>query len=139
MLPPTNRATRGGTVVRRPHWRKMTWVLVIWCALILLWAIAGAAGQNSRAYCLAHPSAYLSLKTCEAASNAGAGIGIAIILLIGFIGFVFFALIWIMSRPRRRDCPVCGESVKKGVTVCKKCGHDFAAAARGTTAPQPSP
>jgi hypothetical protein len=115
--------------MRRPRWRKMTWVLIIWCALILVWAIAGAAGQNSRAYCLAHPSAYLSLKTCEAASNAGAGIGIAIILLIGFFGFVFFGLIWLMSRPRHRVCPACGEDVRKGKTACPKCGHDFAAAA----------
>ncbi len=32
--------------MRRPHWRKMTWVLISWCALIIVWAAAGAAGND---------------------------------------------------------------------------------------------
>lgn len=113
----------------RPHWRKMTWVVIAWCALILAWAIAGgsSAAHKTAAEC-AHET-ILSVKTCEEAHQAGAGIGVAIILLIGFFGFVFFSLIWFMTRPRGRSCPVCGEDVKKGRTVCDKCGHDFAAAA----------
>jgi amino acid transporter len=107
----------------------MTWVVVGWCVLILVWAIAGGASNNATAYCEAHPSAYLSLKACEDARNAGTGIGIALILLIGFFGFVFFSFIWLMTRPKRRECPVCGEDVKKGQTKCPSCGHDFAAAA----------
>lgn len=101
-----------------PHWRRMTWVLIVWCAIILIWAIAGGASNN----CV-H-------QTYKTACQAGTGIGVAIILLIGFFGFVFFSLIWFMSRPRSRDCPVCGNPVKRGMTVCPKCGHDFAAAAR---------
>ncbi|MGH2981676.1 MAG: zinc ribbon domain-containing protein [Solirubrobacterales bacterium] len=34
-----------------------------------------------------------------------------------------------MTRPRGRDCPSCGENVKKGQTACPDCGYDFAAAA----------
>jgi hypothetical protein len=112
----------------------MTWVVIGWCVLILAWAIAGGASSNSTAYCEAHPSAYLSLKACEEASNAGTGIGVAIILLIGFFGFVFFSFIWLMTRPKRRACPACGEDVKKGRTTCPSCGHDFAAAAAATAA-----
>lgn len=112
----------------------MTWVVLAWCALILFWAIAGGASTNSASYCEAHPSAFLSQKACEEARNAGAGIGIAVILFIGFIGFVFFSIIWLMTRPKRRSCPVCGEDVKKGLTTCPGCGHDFAAAAGAATA-----
>jgi rubredoxin len=54
---------------------------------------------------------------------------VALILLIGFFGFVFFSLIWFMTRPRGRDCPVCGSLVKRGQTACKSCGHDFRTAA----------
>jgi hypothetical protein len=107
----------------------MTWVLILWSALILFWAIAGGASSNPTAYCEAHPSAYLSVKACEEARNAGTGIGVAIILLIGFFGFVFFSLIWLMTRPKKRICPVCGEDVGRGKTACEECGHDFAAAA----------
>jgi hypothetical protein len=115
--------------MRRPHWREMTWVTLVWCALILVWAIAGgaSAAHKSAAEC-AH-STVLSTKACEEASNAGTGIGIAVILLIGFVGFIFLSLIWLMTKPRRRECPVCGEDVRKGVTVCPACNHDFAAAA----------
>lgn len=104
----------------RPRWRKMTWVLVIWCALILLWAIGGAAGNE----CANEPT-QLEQDACE----AGTGIGVALILLIGFFGFAFLSIIWFMTRPKGRDCPACGEFVKRGHTVCPACGHNFATAA----------
>jgi hypothetical protein len=107
----------------RPHWRKMTWVLIIWCALILIWAIAGGSSASNDC---SHQATELNRNACD----TGAGIGVAIVLLIGFFGFVFFGLIWFMTRPRGRDCPACGELVKKGQTTCPNCGHDFAAAAR---------
>ena len=111
------------------RWRKMTWVLVLWCTTILIWAIAGGASSNPQGYCESHPSAYLSQKACEEAHNAGTGIGVAIILFIGFVGFVFLSFIWLMTKPKARTCPVCGEDVKRGRTLCKGCGHDFALAA----------
>ena len=84
---------------KRGRWRKMTWVLIVWCALILVWAIAG--GASSASNCANQTgNAYLSAQATRNACNTGAGIGVALILFIGFIGFVFFSLIWIMSRPR---------------------------------------
>jgi hypothetical protein len=72
--------------MRRPHWRKMTWVLILWSALILVWAIAGGASASN-------DCANEGTKLNQDACNTGAGIGIAIVLLIGFVGFVFFSLI----------------------------------------------
>ena len=66
-------------------WRKMTWVLVAWCALILFWAIAGAGSADCGG---------------DQACQAGAGLGVLLILFIGFFGFMFFAVIWFMTRPR---------------------------------------
>lgn len=97
-------------------WRKMTWVLIIWSALILIWAVAGAGSNDC-----ANESSQSLRDACE----AGTGIGVLLILFIGFFGFVFFALIWFMTRPRGRECPTCGETVKKGRTDCPACGHDF--------------
>jgi len=101
----------------------MTWVLIIWSVLILLWAISGGAANDC-----ASETTKLNREACE----AGTGIGVALILLIGFFGFAFFSLIWFMTRPKGRLCPACGERVKKGRTACPSCGHDFAAAARST-------
>ncbi len=115
--------------MRRPHWRKMTWVLILWSAIILIWAIAGGASANHQSLQGCLNQGVLSRQDCQNAANAGTGIGVAIILVIGFFGFVFFSLIWFMSRPRVRDCPACGTAVKRGKTACPNCGHDFAAAA----------
>jgi len=112
--------------MKRPHWRKMTWVLIVWSVLILIWAVAGGAGNDCGS-----ETTQLNREACE----AGTGIGVALILFIGFIGFVFFSLIWFMTRPRGRVCPACGERVKKGLTACPECGHDFAAAAAVAAAP----
>lgn len=114
--------------MRRPHWRKMSWALIVWTAFILIWAIAG--GGSAASDCANEKGdEFLSAETAREACEAGAGIGVALILLVGFFGFVFLSLIWFMTRTRSRDCPVCGSDVKKGKTVCSKCGHDFAAAA----------
>lgn len=120
--------------MKRPRWRKMTWVLFIWSAVILVWAIAGGASAANQC---AHQTgnAYLSASTAQSACNAGTGIGVAAILGLGFFGFVFLSLIWFMTRPKGRDCPVCGVSVKRGKTACASCGHDFAAAVRQPSAP----
>ena len=114
--------------MRRPHWRKMTWVLIIWCAIILIWAIAGAAGSDCANQA---GDQFLSAKDAQDACDAGTGIGVALILLVGFFGFIFFGLIWFMTKPKGRDCPACGTNVKRGRTRCPSCNYDFAAAVRG--------
>jgi hypothetical protein len=113
------------------RWRKMTWVLIVWCAIILVWAIAGGASADHSAAnnCIQQSAGVLSPQDCQNAADAGTGIGVAIVLLIGFVGFAFFSMIWFMTRPRTRECPVCGNDVRKGITVCGKCDHDFARAA----------
>ncbi len=100
-------------------WRKMTWALIVWCAAILVWAIAGGS----------HASNSCSHDQFQNACNAGVGIGVAIILLIGFVGFVFLSIIWFMTRPRGRDCPACGQMVHAGYTICPSCHYDFLEAA----------
>src|ERR1700739_3921946 len=82
--------------MRFPRWRAMTWAIVIWCVLIVAWAIAGGGSAASNCANQTHP--YLTQQEATNACEAGAGIGVALILFIGFIGFVFLSLIWIMSR-----------------------------------------
>jgi hypothetical protein len=105
----------------RPGWRKMTWVLIIWCVVMAIWLIA-AAGQGDDCARETYRSA------CEAGSDVGKGIGVAFIWFFWFFGFLALSLIWFMTRPKGRDCPACGENVKKGRTICPGCQYDFAAA-----------
>ena len=107
-------------------WRKMTWVVIAWTVLILVWIITGAAANEC-----ADEVDQLSREACE----AGTGIGVALIALIGFFGFVFLSIIWFMTRPRTRDCPRCGSDVKKGVMTCKSCGYDFKTMGQPATSP----
>jgi TM2 domain-containing membrane protein YozV len=100
----------------------MTWVVIVWCLLILGWAIGGAASNDCGSQ---KGSDFLSASDAQDACAAGTGIGVAAIILLGFFGFVFLSLIWFMTRPKGRECPRCGENVKKGVMTCKACAFDF--------------
>lgn len=118
--------------MKRPRWRKSTWALIIWTVLILVWAFSGAGAADCGNQT---GSEFLSAEDAESACQAGTGLGVLFILFIGFFGFVFLSLIWFMTRSKSRDCPVCGNGVKKGKTVCSSCGHDFAAGHQAVAAP----
>jgi hypothetical protein len=108
----------------------MTWVIWIVNALFLLWIIVGVSDRTSKD---CPPGDEL----CINASDAGTSIGVALIIVLWFIVFVVLALVWLMTRPKHRTCPVCGDDVKKGRTACKNCGHDFVAAASAQPATAP--
>src|SRR5215211_5225904 len=113
-----------------PRWRKMTWTILVFTGIMFAWMIGGASsGASSAAAACAKDSAVtsgiLTKQQCIDASNVGTGIGVTLIFLLWFLGFIVLSLVWLMSRPKRRDCPACGESVKRGLTICKHCGHDF--------------
>ncbi|MDP9226837.1 MAG: zinc ribbon domain-containing protein, partial [Actinomycetota bacterium] len=96
----------------------------------------GSAANNSVSasdiqQCVGHRSfmTYQDCKTTlQAGADVGTGIGVAFLIVLWFVGFVILSIIWLMTRPSHRLCPVCGENVKQGATVCKSCGHDFARA-----------
>ncbi|WP_406691989.1 hypothetical protein REH65_08335 [Saccharopolyspora sp. ID03-671] len=45
-------------------------------------------------------------------------------------GDVILGILWLVTKPRTRDCPACGRTIKRGQMTCKSCGYDFAQAAR---------
>lgn len=97
-MPPPHAALRHRRFV--PRWRKATWVLAVFNLLSLIWLVSGIVG----------------------------GVGVTMIVVIWFFGFVVLGLVWLVSRPRYRECPQCGSDVKKGLTVCRSCGFDLAQA-----------
>lgn len=106
------------------RWRKMTWTIIAWCVLMAIWIIGAIASADPESQCARE--AYRG--ACEAGSTAGTGIGVLALWFIWFFGFIILSLIWFMTRPKGRECPVCGENVKRGRTICPSCQYDFAAA-----------
>lgn len=105
---------------RVSHWRKMTWALWIWSVLCLIWLIAGIALVSSHPLCSGLPAS-----TCGTATDFGAGVAGFLIFTIWLVVFLILTLIWFMTRPHNRQCPRCGEEVRKGLTTCAKCGYEF--------------
>ena len=119
-----------------PKWRVLTWVIVGINLLFLLWVFggAGAAADNCNGLRGAN------LDACEAGTAIGAGIAITGIFVLWVMVDIILGAVWLVTnRSKSRDCPVCGSDVKKGATVCKRCGHDFAVAARRPIAPAAPP
>lgn len=102
---------------RQQHrWRKATWALVVWSVGIVIWFIVGLSSRDCQG-----EETSIKRTICD----IGTAVGTGAIAVVGFMGFVVLALIWLMSRPRLRICPSCGDDVEKGATVCGACGHDF--------------
>lgn len=78
-----------------PHWRKATWAIVVWTAIFAIWIVGGLASADIGQNCLGADQGL-----CEAAQTAGTGIGVFLVGMIWFIGFIILAIVWFMSRPR---------------------------------------
>ncbi len=81
------------------QWRKMTWVLVIWCVGITAWMIGGAASAQSKR------RLYLGKNFPDGKALPGRDRrrhrpGVAAVGVFGFFGFVALSLVWFMTRPK---------------------------------------
>lgn len=65
-----------------------------------------------------------ALTNCEA-GNVGVGLAATLLFVLWALGDVILVVLWLVTRPRTRTCPVCGENVKRGMTRCRQCGYDF--------------
>jgi hypothetical protein len=117
-----NVAKNGKRLGFLPDWRIFTYVILIVNALFLIWIIAGASSDNDTT---AKNCGSLDVKTCNDAQNVGKGIGVTIIIVLWVIVDIILLVLWLITNRKKRDCPVCGNSVKKGQMTCKNCGHDF--------------
>lgn len=126
-------------------WRPFTWVIVVINILFLVLAISAIAAGGSEVdeetlrECREQATEFFTEEDCLAANEAGQAVG-AGIALTGIIVFwvlidIILGIIWLVTNRKKRECPVCGSDVKKGVTVCKKCGYDF----KTGTSPQQTP
>ncbi|MFR9676383.1 hypothetical protein [Streptomyces sp. TR02-1] len=80
------------------------------------------AGANSGPDCSGKTGN--ALTNCQA-GEVGTGIGVSLLILLWALGDIILGVIWLITKPAKRECPACGNSVRKGVMQCRSCGFDF--------------
>lgn len=108
--------------------RIFTWIVLAINIGFLVWIIGGTVGaaNDIPGYCAERSDPAV----CEAASATGTGIGVLLIVFLWVAADVILGILWLITKPKARDCPSCGRNVRKGVTACRKCGFDFRQAPR---------
>jgi hypothetical protein len=74
----------------------MTWALVIWTLLFIVWGATGVGAVSNQCPGLVGDE----LANCQAATAIGGGIGLTFIFILWFIGFIVLAIVWFMTRPK---------------------------------------
>ena len=122
-----------------PRFRVFTWIILAINLIFLIWIITGSASSGSTTAKSCAGETGQALQTCQDAGHIGTAIGVGLIIALWVAADVILGILWLVTRRKGRDCPVCGNSVKRGQTQCRKCGHDFALAAQGQGYPQGPP
>jgi hypothetical protein len=101
----------------RPHWRKMTWAVLIFNVIMVAWVISAATASTGTCQ-------GLSANDCANVGAAAHGIAFTLQLVLWVIGDILLGILWLVTKGR--SCPTCGRSVKRGLTICRHCNHNFA-------------
>lgn len=104
-----------------PGWRIMTYVVLGFNLLMLLWIVGGVSDASDN--CVDEIGT--AKDACEAGTAVGAGIGAFLLFVLWVFGDIILGVIWLVTNKKKRQCPVCGHDVKKGEVVCRTCGFDF--------------
>ena len=105
---------------RLPRWRVFTWFILAFNVFMLIWVVWAIAAHASTCHNLTGDA----LTNCEA-GNVGVGLAATLLFVFWALGDVILGVLWLITRPRTRMCPVCGTSVQRGMTRCRRCGYDF--------------
>jgi len=74
------------------------------------------------------------LEICNSLYDLGSGLATGLVIFLWVAADVILGIVWLVTnRSGKRDCPSCGKSVKRGLTTCQNCNHDFASAASSGT------
>ena len=68
----------------------------------------------------------------DGGGDSAVGIYVFICLIVWAVLNVVLYVLYRVTGGKKRECPACGNDVKKGLTVCPSCSFDFAKAAGKT-------
>jgi hypothetical protein len=88
----------------------MTWLVLAFNLLMLIWVIAGGASHVHN-HC-----AGLTDQDCRAAGNAGKAIGVGLLIALWAAGDVILGVVFLVTRPRERTAQWAPPAVPKAKT-----------------------
>lgn len=115
--------------MERPHWRKMSWVVLTWNALMVVLTIGAFAFAHSH-----HTCQNLPTQLCDQATSAITTAGAWVVVAIWLIGDVLLGGIWLATKQSWRVCPACGLPLGAESKRCDACGARLSASPPVTTA-----
>ena len=101
--------------------RPLSWVIIAINLLFLFGTISGISETSKSCDGLTGDD----LTICQAGTAIGASIGVGIILFFGVLVDIILLIVWLVSNRNQRECPKCGRKIKRGLTKCPKCDHQF--------------
>ena len=69
----------------------------------------------------------------DGSGDTATGIYIFMFIIIWALINIVLYVLYRVTGGKRRECPACGNSLKKGLTVCPSCNFDFMKAANGAS------
>jgi hypothetical protein len=96
-----NEKTRQWEPVKKRK-RIFMWFFLAVQALFIIWIIAGASSSGSATAKSCANLTGQALQTCQDASHAGTGIGVALIVIVWCIVDFLLAITWLIVRMSRR-------------------------------------
>jgi hypothetical protein len=106
-----------------PRWRIFTYVILVLNLVVLVWLIREIATDHTYSGTCGN----MSTQTCQNARDFGLVIGVAIAVFLWLLADLFLGLIWLLTRPRKRECPQCRFKTKRDEPRCSHCGFDVRA------------
>ncbi len=79
-------------------------------------------------------SFFKDVDTTNPSDDLSLGFGFMFLIFWLAIMNTFLYVLYRVTGGKKRECPACGQNVKKGLTVCPSCNFDFMKAAKGTQA-----
>ncbi len=108
-----------------PSWRKGTYIILVFNLFMLAWIII-AASSGSVSSGDATNCGSLSQSDCNTAEGIGTSIAVMLLIPLWALGDIILGVVWLVTNGKKGpDCPVFGNTVKRGLMARKSCGHDF--------------
>lgn len=116
----------------------MSWVVIIFNVLMLIWVVGGIASTGEgTADCKeeAATNQFLDDELCDDAAAVGTAIGVGILIFLWAAGDIILGIIWLVTNGGNqrkgpandgttRECPHCKSLIRRDASVCPHCQRE---------------
>ena len=83
-------------------WRKMTWVIIAWSALVVVGGLA-ISGHTANKFTSSCQNTLGASSLCQQVGAQTASQQFEHIMKIGVVGFIILSILWFMTRPQQHS------------------------------------